>query len=533
MSATHAVDDADKIVKALEMLQGQVAQNNGVGADARDVLAQATQLITQLRELVSTLDGQLAAMRWLAQKQFRPKSEKVAPGQLALDLLGYMLSPEQGGTDSPAPTPPPAREPRAKRKSNVRMLPVESVDCTLPEAERTCPCCNAIKTEIGFEPKRHIIYQPARLFIREERLFKYACKTCEEGVVIAEGTPKPIEGSNVSSSLLAHLIVSKVIDAIPIERVGRQLSRHGADFATSTLLDWYGRSADEVMFLKPVVHRKLTDSQLISLDDTPTPAKNRDHPRGIQRGRLWLYIGDLSRIGYCEFTPDWKGHHPQRVLEGFNRRIQNDGYGGIAGLFTGADGPVRVGCNDHARRKLVDALKIGDKRVEFAIALYGQLYAVEREGKELSADARLALRQTKSVPIWKQLDAEVERLSRFGERKGPLGKAVTYFQRQKPYLSAFLNDGLLPISNAHVERLLRAVALLRKNSLFMGSLEAGERYAMLLTLAVNCILCGANPFEYFTELFDRLAAGWPQSRAAELLPQAWLISKQPIEQPQA
>jgi transposase len=539
MVATQSLEQADEVVHALERLRGQLAAKQAEGdGDAGAVLAQATALIAQLRELVSTLDGQLAAMRWLAQKQFRPKSEKIAPGQLALDLLGYMLSPAQahGASEEPTdetPAPEPPKPPRDKRKSNVRLLPVEPVECTIPEAERVCPCCNGIKTPFDHETKRHIMYEPARVYIREERLVKYACKTCEEGVVTAVGTPKLIEGSNASSSMLAHLVVSKVIDAMPIERVGKQLARHGASFATSTLLDWYGRSAEETMFLKPIARAELLRSLIISLDDTPMPAKNRGHPNGIQRGRLWLYVGDLWRIAYCEFTPDWKGHHPQRVLEGYDGRIQNDGYGGICGLFSRPDGPVRVGCNDHARRKLVEALQRGDKRVELAIALYGELYAIEREAKDLGPEARHALRQAKSVLVWQRLDEEMQRLSGVGERKSPLGKAVTYFQRQKPYLSAFLTDGLMPISNAHVERLLRAVALLRKNSLFMGSLEAGERYAMLLTLAINCTLCGANPLEYFTDLFDRLAAGWPNSRAADLLPQSWLASKQPIEQPQA
>ena len=118
------------------------------------------------------------------------------------------------------------------------------------------------------------------------------------------------------------------------------------------------------------------------------------------------------------------------------------------------------------------------------------------------------------------------------EPKSPLGKANTYFRRQGKALSAFLDNGVLPISNAHVERLLRSVALFRKNSLFVGSLDAGKRYAALLTLAVNCALCGANPFTYFTDLFDRLAHGWPMSRASDLMPQVWFAAQQKTEQVQ-
>jgi transposase len=256
------------------------------------------------------------------------------------------------------------------------------------------------------------------------------------------------------------------------------------------------------------------------------PAKVAGHVHGTQRGRLWMYIGDVSRVAYCAFTPDWKGSHPRAVLDGFSGHLQSDGYGGIAALFAGQGGPNKVGCNDHCRRKYVDALKLGDARACRVVALYGELYAVEREAKGMNSEQRLALRRSRSAPLWSALAAEVARLEPMAEPKSPLGKVNTYFKRQHAALRAFLDHGVLPISNAHVERLLRGVALFRKNNLFVGSLEAGERYAALLTLAVNCTLVGANPFTYFTDVFQRLAAGWPRSRAAELMPQAWLAAQQ-------
>jgi transposase len=525
MSASHSLERAEDVVQSLDALRTQLSGRSGVDDSAKDVLLQASELIAQLRELVSTLDGQLAAMRWLAQKQYRPKSEHVPPGQLALDLLGFLLlQPKPAGDSAPDASSPTADEarskppPREKRKSRLHLLPVEQVERRLAENERVCPCCSGIRAEMGSESRRHLIYEPARLYIREELLFKYACRKCSEGVAIAEGTPKLIEGSNVSSSVLSHLVVSKVVDAVPIERVGKQLARHGADFASSTLNEWYGRCGEEVAFLQPLAHQELLRSQMISLDDTPTPTKDSGAPHGIVRGRLWLYLGDVSRIAYCEYSPDWKGSHPQRVLQGFGGPIQNDGYSGLHALFCARDAPPRVGCNDHARRKCVEALRVGDTRVEGVLALYSALYAVERDAKGLDAEATLTLRQQKSVPLWAALRDEYARLAALGERKSPLGKAVTYFQRQEPRLAAYLSNGILPISNAHVERLLRTVALFRKNSLFIGSPAAGPRYAALLTLALNCALRDVNPFHYFTELFDRIAGGWPSIRAIELLP---------------
>lgn len=536
MKAASAIEKTEGVVSALDALRARLA------SDDRDAVEKAASLIQELKALVTTLDGQLAAMKWLAQKQFRPKTEKTPPGQLALDLLGFLLNADastaaEGGASENASLPAlpasPERTQREKRQSNLHLLPVVPVDKRVAEEDRVCPHCKCTKSEIGHEPRRYLVYEPPKLFFREERLFKYACRKCVTGVQIAKATPKLITGSNVTSSLLSHLVVSKVVDAVPVERVGKQLSRHGADFASSTLHDWFGRCAEEVAFIKPLAHRRLLESYLISLDDSPMPAKVVGHPNGTQRGRLWLYVGDLARVAYCEFTPDWKGSHPQRVLADFRGRLQSDGYGGLHALFKGKDPPGKVGCNDHARRKFVEALKLGDKRAQRVITLYGALYAVEREISTSTPDQRLMVRQTRSLPFWRELSTTITALEPRAEPKSPLGKAITYFRRQHDALSAFLHDGLLPISNAHVERLLRAVALFRKNSLFVGSLEAGDRYAVLLTLAVNCALCGANPFAYFSDLFDRVADGWPAARAADLMPQAWLAAQQKPEQTEA
>jgi transposase len=532
VTSAGVLEKSEGVMAALEALRSRVAEED------RGTLEDVQTFIAEVTKFVSTMDGQLAAMRWLAQKQFRPKSDSVPPGQLALDLLGFMLaqrggdSAENGETNAPpvndadVPKPPP----RERRKSKTHLIPFEQVRKEIPEDERICETCDVVKTEFDAERRRELRYEPSRLYFREELLVKYACRCCGLGVTTAPATPKLIEGSNVGASVLAHLVVSKVIDATPIERVGKQWSRHGYDIAPSTMHDWFGRSASELMFLSPLAQRDVLGSNLISFDDTPMPAKVVGHANGTQRGRLWLYIGDVSRVAYCAFTPDWKGKHPRAVLDGFSGHLQSDGYGGVAALFAGPNGPNKVGCNDHCRRKYVEALKLGDRRAARVVALYGELYAVERDGKDLGPDQRLALRRARSVPLWEALAAEIARLEPLAEPKSPLGKANVYFRRQNAALRAFLDHGVLPISNAHVERLLRSVALFRKNSLFVGSLDAGERYAALLTLAINCALVGANPFTYFSDIFERLAAGWPNARATDLMPQAWLAAQHCAEQ---
>ena len=511
----------------------------------------AVELIGEASELLELQRGEVARLkaqvRWLEGKPYRSKPEKVPAGQLAFDLIAMMKKGSKEGEpsarddDSPddAPETPDANDkPKAKikRKRRGRDLPREIIESRLAkeDPERQCACCDAPKAEIGFDVQERFFHQPAKVTIIEERFYKYACSHCDGGVDTCEPKlpPKPIPGSMASASMLAFLVTSKILDGLPIERVAKQLRRFGVDLATSTLNDWFGYASAFFVTIHKRLREELRGSQLISIDDTPLLALNRDHPKNIQRGRQWMYIGDKSSVIYCEYTEDWKGSHPKKVLEGLDCDIQSDGYGGISSIFKREGGPRRVGCNDHSRRKFVKALEQGDTRAQDVIDLYRLLYAVERRARkaELGVAAVLALRKSESVPIWQKLEAEVSRLKPLVGKNSPLGKAVTYFERQGPTLCVFLEDGFLPISNAHVERQIRTVAICRKNSLFVGSLEAGERFSVLLTVMLNCMLVGANPYDYMADVISKIASDWPSSRLDELLPRQWHAARQATEE---
>lgn len=530
-SRTKTRAKADELIAALTRIRDLSE------SDRQQVADDAAEMLAALREQVDQLSEQV---RWLAGKPYRPSRDKVPPGQLAFDLIEMLTKlrdddddddgDDNDTTNDQAAPAAPSKPPAKKRKRRGRELPRQVVENRLDDAERCCEGCSETKAEIGFDKQERFIFKPAELYILEERYYKYACRKGCGSVDTAEPSlpPKPIPGSMASASLLAHLIVSKLLDGLPIERVAKQLRRFGVDLATSTLNDWIGRAAQMFMLMHTLLHKQLLECELVSLDDTPMPARSRGHPTGVQRGRQWIYLGDLDRVAYAEFTPDWKGVHPRRVLEGFTGDIQNDGYAGINPLFVGAGAPRRIGCNDHARRKFVHALEQRDSRAQPIVDLYRALYRVEREAKAAGADAAgtLARRRAQSVPLWNQMAEAIAQLSHNVANKSPLGKAIVYWNRQQPHLRAFLEDGRLPIANAHVERRIRTVALFRKNSLFFGTVESGKRHAVLLTIVLNCELAGVNPYEYLVDVIDKIAAGWPSSRAAELLPRNWLEARQ-------
>ncbi len=526
---TAARTEVHEALEALDALRDKVSDAERATVDR--IIA----LLSSLGDEVSELSERV---RWLIGAPYRKKAEAVPAGQLALDLLNVLAfnrevtSPEPVEVERSAPA-----KPKQKRVRRGKELRVEVVEARLTGDERNCGSCGKTRAELPPDIQRRIIFQPAQLYKLEEHRFKYACRRCDDGIVTAppQLPAKPISGSMASASLLAHLVVGKVLDGLPIERIARGLRRHGANLAISTLNDWFGETARMLAFLHPLLRTELLKSRLISLDDTPLKAQGRGSPSGktMVRGRQWLYLGDISRIAYAEFSEDWKGKHPRAVLSSFSGSIEGDGYGGINPLFAREGGPIRVGCNDHARRKFVAALEQGDRRAQPIVDIYKALYAIEREAKERGLDdvGRGTLRAAASVPTWKRLTEAVAKLAPQAGSKSPLGKAVVYFQRQLPTLEVFLTDGSLPISNAHVERRLRTVGIFRKNCLFVGSIEAGQRFAILLSLVLQCEIDGVNPYDYLADVIDKVANGWMMSRAPELLPRAWLAARECPEQP--
>jgi transposase len=418
---------------------------------------------------------------------------------------------------------PPAEGNGHGRKKLPAHLPRERIEYALPEESRVCPRegCGGELSRIGEEVSEQLEYQPASLHVRQIVRVKYACRKCQEHVALAEAPPTPIEKGMPGPGLLAHVMVNKFADHLPLHRQEAIFARQGVDLKRTTLCDWVGRAA---ALLEPLTARMKTEvlaSKKIHTDDTPVPVQDEARTR-TRTGRLWVYLGDEAHPHTVfDYTPTRSRDGPRTFLDGYAGYLQADAFTGYDAVYA-PGGVIEVACWAHARRKFYDAQTTDAPNAIAAMAFIGELYAVEREAKETGADAakRLAMRQERSRPVLARVREWLQGQSLAQLPKSPMGQAVSYALANWVALNRYTEDGDLSIDNNAAERALRAVAVGRKNYLFFGSDAGGKRAAIVYSLIASCKRHGIDPWAYLRDVLDRVSTH-PARRIDELLPPRW------------
>jgi len=502
-----------------------------------EALGMVESLLAQLRARNTELELQILKLR---KHQFGQRSEKVDPGQLALFLaqaqaeskeidaaVKAILDATAPGPETPIPAPKPRPRQGHGRKQLPAHLPREEVILEPAAKEKICATCGGEKACIGYERSEVLEFVPASFKVIEYARAKCACRKCGEGVVIAPPAAKPIDGGLPGPGLLAHVLVSKYKDHLPLHRLSGIYARSGVDLKASTLGDWVAAGTDGLDPIARAIWRNALVAHLLQSDDTGLKVLDKDHPNGVKRGHLWVYLGDGKWCAFV-YTPDWKGEWPQSFLAERKGWTQVDGYAGYNDLFT-RDGAtaIEVSCWAHARRGFVETLEAGDLRAAIPVELVRKLYAIERAAADAGEDheARLERRQREAPPIIDALAKWMADTYNTEPPKSPLAKACYYAIARWEGLKRFLEDGRLPLDNTASERALRQVAVGRNNYLFAGSDQGGERAAIAYTVIGTCMLAGIDPLAYLTDVFQKLAAGWPHRRLDELLPPNWAAAR--------
>lgn len=531
--APKQLADVDAIrIQLMSML------GDGRGENAIEMLLE---LLVQLRDAHTATSVRLQdALR----KLYGRSSEKVSASQLQLVLSALVhgatdsaeesaKSKEEGAAqngaaaDGSTEEPPPKR----KRRSGPRgraALPahLERRVTQVPPRAEDCFCneCKVDKRPMGSERSEWLEYEPPTFFVRVEERPKMSCPKCRTGVVAAEASDSPLPGALPGPGLLSLVLVSRFKDGLPLNRQAAIYEkRYGVRIATSTMGAWSAGAADLLPPLVDLLKYLTLRDFLLQTDDTGIRVLDPDDPRGIKRGHLWVYVGDGQHV-FVDYTPNWSGKGPQEILMLRTGYIQADGYAGYDALFRPGSPRTEVACWMHARRGFEKAFQAGDARGGIILGLVQQLYAVERSAKEegCTPEARRARRLEHSIGPYEEIFNLLDQWAPQVAPKTLIGQAITYARNRRIQLGRCFEDGRIPLDNGEVERLIRLIAIMRNNSLFVGSDAAGHRAANVLSLVLACHRIDLDPWAYFRDILPLLGASrFSASRLGELLPNAW------------
>jgi transposase len=486
------------------------------------------ELLATVAELRATVEEQQAHIDRLVRMTFGRRSERVT-GPTLFDDLPDPGPPPLNKSPTVLESPPGSAAPK-RRGHGRRPLPVdlprERVEIDLTDAEKSCPCCQRPRIRIGADVSERLDYRPASLFVRQVVRPSYACRVCERAgddpqVVQSSLPPEPIPRGTAAAGLLAHVIVSKYVDHLPLYRQESILGRLGWEVTRSTLCDQIIACAGVLEPLYRLMCDRVRRSDALHADDTSVVLLD---PR--RTAHAWVYVGDAANP-YCVFdlSVGRSGDAPAEFLRGYKGYVHADGYTGYNPVYE--DGATHVGCMMHVRRYFFDARLNDPERAHEALARIRALYAVEQAAKEkgLTESTLAAYRQQHAGPV---LTAFAGWLADQRPRvlpKSSIGEAFTYATNQWPTLGVYLTDGRLTIDNGPAEQAIRPLAIGRKNWLHLGGDGGLRPTAVLLSVTASVKRHGINPWVYLKDVLAELSARPPGTDLADLLPDLWVHSR--------
>ncbi len=349
-------------------------------------------------------------------------------------------------------------------------------------------------------------------------------------VVIAAPKPAmPIAKGLPGPGLLAHLIVSKCVDHMPLHRMERVYQRQGLFLHRSTLCDWMAACAQLLRPLYDLMVSVVMQSRSLHTDDT-TVKMQELLTHLLSTARLWVYLGDAAHpFNVFDFTLNRKRDGPQKFLANYQGYLHADAFSGYDGLYlpdprTAAARIIEVACNAHARRKFYEARGSDALRSHQALAYYRQLYELERQAKGFSDVQRLRMRQELSLPIFEQFHQWLLTQRPEVLPKSPMGEAISYAMNNWEALRRYTEAGFLAIDNNVAEREMKRIAVGRKNWLSIGSPRGGQTAAVLFSFTSTCQRLGVEPWTYLQDVLTRLP-GTNAGQLGDLLPDHWQAAR--------
>jgi transposase len=470
---------------------------------------------------IQSLKLQLAYLRRLQFGQSSEQlSEKIAQLELALEDL------EAGSSASALAMEPIAAREKSARRPLPSHLPREDVVHEPPcEQGCTCPACGGAMKALGEDVSEMLEYIPSRFKVIRHIRPKLACARCDK-IVQANAPSRPIARGIAGPGLLAHVLVSKYADHLPLYRQSQIFARSGLDLDRSTLADWVGGAHQLLSPLVEALGEHVLAGTHLHADDTPYPVLAPGTGK-TKIARIWTYVRDERSWGsevppavLFRYTPDRKGIHPHAHLSDFTGALHADGYAGFDRLFE--TGRIHeLACWAHARRKFFDLYEATASPIaKEALDRIGALYAIESEIRGKPPGERRAVRQARAGPLLDDLHVWLLATTRKLSKKSDAAGAIRYTLSRWQALCRYRDDGQAELDNNAAERALRCIALGRKNHLFAGADTGGERAAGIYSLIGTAKLNDIDPEAYLRYVLEHIAEH-PINKIDQLLP--WFL----------
>ena len=494
-------------------------------------------MLEQVMKLLLAANGKIENLQQQVEQMFRRlygrSSEKWDPNQTIMDeLLAHVLEQRAALPQVPAVAAPVKIEAHTRkvtphgRSIFPDTLKHEEIVIPVPEAERMCPITGQARPVIGYEISKKLDYRQPELVVKvykREKLGSVA-NAEETGVVTAPVPECVVPKSVMDNGLIAHVVVSKFEDHLPLYRLEKIFKRQGVSLSRRTMCDTLLAASEPLSMLADCIQDKVLASGMVHHDDTPVDmmTEGMSHTSGIKEARLWVATvpGRDGPWTHFKFSTSREGRHIEDFFKEYRGALITDDFAGYGRVDEG--NVRRLLCWVHVRRKFFEAQGSSPLEAAEMLERIRLLYKLEHSveaGPEHDAQ-RLQMRQDMAAP---QLEAIHERLQVFSTKtlpKSPLGKAVFYALSKWSYLIRYVDDPRLPLDNNPAEQAIRPVALGRKNWLFMGSERGGHAAAVYMTLLATCKRAKVNPFDYFQDVLGRIMHH-TNHNLEELLPGNW------------
>ena len=475
------------------------------------------QLVIRMQAQILAQDVQIETLRFelarLKRMKFGRSSEQldtqIAQLELTLEELEASATqiPAAAGSAHGTAAPPERKKPA--RRPLPEHLPRETVT---HDAPCRCEHCDGELRAAGEDVADVLEYVPGSFKVIRHVRPKLSCDKCAT-LAQASAPSRPIARGMAGPGLLAHVLISKYADHLPLYRQSQIYAREGIDLDRSTLADWVGGASALLAPLVECLAKHVLTGATLHADDTPVPVLCPG--RGTtKQGRLWTYVRDERSAAstvppavWFAYSPDRKAQHPLAHLKDFRGVLHADGYAGFNGLYDRTDHPlIEAACWAHARRKFYDVnAATPSPLAEQALQQIGELYAIEAQLRGKPPEQRREMRQARAGPLLEALHRWMHATLAQLSKKSALAGAIRYSLSRWAALTRYRDDGHIEIDNNAAERALRAVALGRKNYLFAGSDAGGMRAAAIYSLVGSAKLNGLDPEAYLRHVLGRIS----------------------------